>query len=50
MNKLNSAYAMAYNDASGSTNAKRAAGADLLVQTVENLTGLNIDHLRAGRA
>ncbi len=44
MNRLNAAYAMAYNDASGSANAKRAAGADELVRTVENLTGLNIDH------
>ena len=44
MNKLNAAYSMAYNDASGDANAKRAAGADELVRTVENLTGLNIDH------
>jgi LCP family protein required for cell wall assembly len=44
MNKLNAAYAMAYNDASGDANAKRAAGATELVRTVENLTGLNIDH------
>jgi LCP family protein required for cell wall assembly len=44
MNKLNAAYAVAYNDASGDANAKRAAGADELVHTVENLTGLNIDH------
>jgi LCP family protein required for cell wall assembly len=43
-NKLNAAYALAYNDASGSANSKRAAGADELVQTVESLTGLNIDH------
>jgi LCP family protein required for cell wall assembly len=44
MNKLNAAYGMAYNDASGNANARRAAGANKLVQTVENLTGLNIDH------
>jgi LCP family protein required for cell wall assembly len=44
MNKLNAAYALAYNDASGNANAKRAAGADELVRTIENLTGLNIDH------
>jgi LCP family protein required for cell wall assembly len=44
MNRLNAAYALAYNDASGDANAKRAAGADELVRTVENLTGLNIDH------
>lgn len=44
MNKLNAAYAFGYLHASGGTNAKRAAGADLLVQTVSNLTGLKIDH------
>jgi LCP family protein required for cell wall assembly len=44
MNRINAAYAMAYNDASGDPNAKRAAGATELVRTVENLTGLNIDH------
>lgn len=44
MDKLNSAYSKAYLRSSGDTNAKRAAGAGLLVQTVENLTGLNIDH------
>jgi LCP family protein required for cell wall assembly len=44
MNRINAAYALGYSDASGNQNAKRAAGAGLLVQTVENLTGLNIDH------
>ena len=44
MNKLNSAYADAYTNSSGSSDQKRAAGASLLVQTVENLTGLSIDH------
>jgi LCP family protein required for cell wall assembly len=44
MNKLNAAYALAYAHASGSENAKRAAGADLLLKTVHNLTGLTIDH------
>lgn len=44
MNKLNAAYGFGYNNSSGDANAKRAAGADLLVQTVESLTGLNIDH------
>ncbi|MCU1656038.1 MAG: LytR family transcriptional regulator, partial [Pseudonocardiales bacterium] len=44
MNKLNSAYVDGYNGAAGAPNAKRAAGAKLLVQTVENLTGLTIDH------
>lgn len=44
MNRLNAAYADGYTNSSGDTNAKRAAGANLLIQTVENLTGLNIDH------
>jgi LCP family protein required for cell wall assembly len=44
MNKLNAAYPFGYNDAGGSTDAKRAAGADLLTGVVESLTGLNIDH------
>ena len=43
-NKLNSAYAQAYNDASGDANAKQAAGADELIKTVTQLTGLTIDH------
>ena len=33
-NKLNSAYAQAYNDASGDANAKQAAGANELIKTV----------------
>lgn len=44
MNKLNAAYAFGYHRAGGSTNAERAAGANLLIQTVQNLTGLTIDH------
>jgi LCP family protein required for cell wall assembly len=44
MNKLNSAYAMAYGDAKGNVQAKRTAGAEKLTQTVSNLTGLTIDH------
>jgi LCP family protein required for cell wall assembly len=44
MNKVNAAYALAYNDAPGSYDDKRTAGADLLVQTLQNLTGLSIDH------
>lgn len=44
MNKLNSAYSDGYLNSSGDTDAKRAAGANLLVETVQNLTGLNIDH------
>jgi LCP family protein required for cell wall assembly len=43
-NKLNAAYAFGYNHTSGSTYAKRTAGADLLVATVSNLTGLTIAH------
>jgi LCP family protein required for cell wall assembly len=38
MGKLNSAYA------DGSDNGGDAAGAQLLIQTVQNLTGLTIDH------
>ena len=44
MNKLNAAYPDAYNNASGSRDARIAAGADLLIRVVQNLTGLNIDH------
>ena len=43
-NRLNAAYADGYLAASGSVNAKRTAGADLLIKTVTNLTGLTIDH------
>jgi LCP family protein required for cell wall assembly len=43
-NRLNSAYAFGYLHASGDTNAKRIAGANLLIKTVTNLTGLTIDH------
>jgi LCP family protein required for cell wall assembly len=42
--KLNSAYASAYTAAKGNTDAKRAAGANLLIRTITNLTGLTIDH------
>ncbi|WP_431278188.1 LCP family protein [Leifsonia poae] len=38
MNKLNSAFSM------GGGNANPAGGAQLLIQTVQNLTGLTIDH------
>jgi LCP family protein required for cell wall assembly len=44
MNKLNAAYPDGYSNASGDANAKRAAGANLLIRVVESLTGLNIDH------
>lgn len=42
--KLNSAYPDAYTATHGSIAAKRQAGANLLVCTVENLTGVHIDH------
>lgn len=42
--KLNSAYASAYSAASGSLDAKRAAGANLLIETITKLTGLTVDH------
>jgi LCP family protein required for cell wall assembly len=44
MNKLNAAYPDGYINASGSHRAKIAAGANLVIQVIENLTGLNIDH------
>lgn len=44
MNKLNAAYALAYNDAHGNHDQKVAAGGNELVETVQDLTGLNIDH------
>jgi len=43
-NKLNSAYVTGYNSASGTADEKRAAGADLLLHTVTDLTGLTINH------
>jgi LCP family protein required for cell wall assembly len=42
--KLNSAYARGYNAAGGSDAEKDAAGARLLIQTVSQFTGLQIDH------
>jgi LCP family protein required for cell wall assembly len=42
--KLNSAYPDAYVATHGSTDAKRQAGANLLVCTVEHLTGVRVDH------
>jgi LCP family protein required for cell wall assembly len=44
MNRLNAAYPDGYTNASGNHKAKIAAGANLLIQVIENLTGLNIDH------
>ncbi|HKC27752.1 MAG TPA: LCP family protein [Jatrophihabitans sp.] len=43
-NKLNSAYSAGYNAAGGSADQKRTAGADVLLQTITNLTGLTINH------
>src|SRR5688572_3885069 len=42
--RLNSAYALGYNDADGSEADRDAAGAQLLIQTVSQLSGLRIDH------
>ncbi|MGY1693511.1 MULTISPECIES: LCP family protein [unclassified Geodermatophilus] len=46
MDKLNAAYAYGYSDADDSAAEadKQAAGAQLLVQTISQLTGLQIDH------
>lgn len=42
--RLNSAYARGYNATEGSDAERDAAGAQLLVQTVSQFTGLQIDH------
>ena len=42
--RLNSAYARGYNAAEGTDAEKDGAGAQLLVQTVSQFTGLQIDH------
>jgi LCP family protein required for cell wall assembly len=44
MDRLNAAYADGYSHASGTHNQKIAAGADLLIQTIYDLTGLTINH------
>ncbi|WP_375480270.1 LCP family protein [uncultured Jatrophihabitans sp.] len=44
MGRLNGAYADAYGDAKGDLQAKRSAGAALLIDTISNLTGLTINH------
>jgi len=44
MNKLNSAYVDGMNDTNGTPDQKKAAGSQLLKDTIENLTGLSIDH------
>jgi LCP family protein required for cell wall assembly len=42
--RLNAAYLYGYNDTSGSDTAKQTAGANLLLASVTNLTGLTINH------
>jgi LCP family protein required for cell wall assembly len=42
--KLNAAYTDAYTHAGGTPDQKRAAGGALLVQTIQGLTGLQLDH------
>lgn len=46
MNKLNAAYVDGYNSLGqgSSADARRTAGAKLLIETISNLTGLTIDH------
>jgi LCP family protein required for cell wall assembly len=45
-NKLNAAYVDGYNSLKqgASSDARRTAGANLLISTISNLTGLSIDH------
>jgi LCP family protein required for cell wall assembly len=42
--RLNSAYSKGYNESQGSDAESDAAGAQLLIQTVSQFTGLKIDH------
>ena len=42
--KLNSAYAFGYNNAQGTDQQRDGAGAQLLIQTISRLSGLQIDH------
>ncbi len=45
MNRLNAAYVFGYNAATNATeNQRRSAGANLLISTITDLTGLTIDH------
>jgi LCP family protein required for cell wall assembly len=43
-NKLNSAYANAYVDTKGTVKDKQTAGANLLIKTITDLTGLTLNH------
>jgi LCP family protein required for cell wall assembly len=47
MNRINAAFSFAYNDAKGSQAAKHAAASNVVIHTVQNLTGLTIDHFVA---
>jgi LCP family protein required for cell wall assembly len=42
--KLNAAYVLGYNDTAGTDAQKQTAGADLLIRTITNLTGVTINH------
>jgi LCP family protein required for cell wall assembly len=42
--KLNSAYLFGYNAASGTATERDAAGARLLIQTISQMSGLQVDH------
>ncbi|MCW2494296.1 LCP family protein [Jatrophihabitans sp.] len=44
MNRLNAAYADGYTHTSGTTKQKISGGANLLIKTIYNLTGLTINH------
>src|SRR3954451_7602160 len=46
--KLNSAFGLGYDGASGSEADKEAAGARLLIQTISGVTGVQIDHYAEG--
>ena len=43
-NKLNAAYVFGYDNAGGTPDEKRTAGADLLISTIQDLTGLTVNH------
>ena len=45
--RLNSAYARGYNEAEGTDEERDAAGAQPLIRTVSQFTGLQIDHFAA---
>jgi LCP family protein required for cell wall assembly len=47
MNRINAAFSFAFNDTRGTHDQKYAAAANLVIHTVERLTGLTIDHFVA---